>query len=304
MDVKKEIELFLEKLRYGKNFSSHTIRNYRIDLLSYEEMQKEILTKESIREYIAFLYGGGLAKRTVARRVAALRSFVKHLFQEKKLKENPFLFIGSLKLDKPLPRTLTQQEVREFLETPDTKSYLGFRDRAIFELFYATGIRVEELCQLNRKDIHESEKLLKVRGKGGRDRLVPLTNTSFSFLAKLLSHPERYLDGKKHRRQKDSDAIFLSSRGTRITPRSIDRLCDYYKKVLGSALSITPHVFRHSLATHLLENGMDLKLIQEILGHKSLSSTTIYTHVSNKLKHEIYHKTHPLARETEDTLPK
>ncbi|MBS0586062.1 MAG: tyrosine recombinase XerC [Verrucomicrobia bacterium] len=297
MELQKEVDLFLEKLRAGKNFSTHTIRGYRTDLYSYYAFAKDTFTKESVRSYIASLYEKNLIKKSVARHIAALRSFAKHLLALKIIQENPFLFIGTPKLDKSLPRVLTVAQVKEFLEMPDTKTYLGFRDRAIFELLYATGIRVEELCKLNRTDFQKGQYLVKIEGKGGAARIVPITKTASSFVEALLNHPERYLDGKKHRKQKESRAIFLSSRGTRITSRSIDRLCEQYKKELGIALPITPHVFRHSIATHLLENGMDLRLIQEILGHKSLSSTTIYTHVSHRLKHEVYHKTHPLARE-------
>ena len=178
-------------------------------------------------------------------------------------------------------------QVIQFFAAPDLKTYIGIRDRTIMELLYATGIRVAELCNLNKQDIDLRNRTLKVTGKGNKERNLPLTKTAVHWIEKTLTHP--------HRRVKDKKALFLARFGTRLTPRSIDRLFVTYKHLSSIAIPLTPHTLRHTIATHLLENGMDLKTIQQILGHTNLATTTIYTQVSTKFKQETYEKSHPLA---------
>lgn len=290
-----ELESFLYHLEVVKGVSNHTIRNYEIDLRYYFTFSKGKLTLEAIRGYLAQMQREQKSKRTVARRLSSLRSFCKYLVKEKFLKEDPTLEIGTPKLGRPLPKILTFQQVLDFLEAPDLSSPLGVRDRTIMELLYGSGLRISELCALDRKDVDLKERMVKVKGKGKKERIVPLTSVSAEWIQKYLHLPSRYQDGKMHRREVDKNAIFLNRWGERLTVRSVDRSFHLYRQKVGLALELTPHTLRHTIATHLLENGMDLKTIQEILGHKNLATTTIYTSVSTKLKSDVYHRCHPLA---------
>ena len=212
--------------------------------------------------------------------------------RKKFIKENPSIEIANPKLDKPLPTFLQYEQITQFFSTPDTKLFLAFRDRCIMELLYSSGIRVSELCQLNRSDFDPHSLWIKVKGKGSKERIVPLTKAASDWLKKYINHPERYLDGKKHHKERDKNAIFLNRWGERITTRSVDRMFKYYNKASGIAIKITPHTLRHSIATHLLEKGMDLKTIQEILGHSTITATTVYTAVSSTLKQRAVKEFH------------
>ena len=178
---------------------------------------------------------------------------------------------------------------------PDLTSYLGFRDRCIMELFYSSGLRVSELIDLDRCDFDKANLLLRIKGKGKKERIVPITKNAKQWIENYLSHPERKLDTNDHLAQVDRKSIFLNKLGTRLSPRSVDRKFDKYLKTSGLAGKITPHTIRHTIATHWLENGMNLKTIQMLLGHSSPVTTTIYAQVSSKLQKEVYDKTHPRA---------
>lgn len=293
-------EAFFSYLKNIKDVSEHTLRNYKIDLdgfFTFYNPQQEI-DVACIRKYLAYLYDKGLKKRSIARKISSLKSFFKFLLINKKIKQNPLNEIHSLKLDKPLPISLSYEEVNHFLTQPDLEDFLGVRDRAMLELFYSSGIRVAELVALNKEDIDVSKRMMRIKGKGKKERIIPLTQTSISWLTKYLGHPERNLDGNKHKKEKDNKAVFLNRWGKRITTRSVDRLFRSYLLQSGLAQDITPHTIRHTIATHWLENGMDLKTIQQILGHSSLMTTTIYTKVSTRLKKEVYDKTHPFNKKT------
>ena len=203
--------------------------------------------------------------------------------------------IESPRLDKTLPVSLSYDQIQRLFDMPDTGTYLGFRDRCIMELFYSSGLRVSELVLLDRQDFNPAELLLKLKGKGKKERIVPITDNAAEWISAYLCHPERTLDGSLHLAQKDSEAIFLNRWGERLSPRSVDRKFDLYLKQSGLAGKVTPHTIRHTIATHWLESGMDLKTIQLLLGHTSLNTTTIYTHVSPKFKREAYDKAHPRA---------
>jgi len=193
-------------------------------------------------------------------------------------------------LAKTIPTPLTPEQIGRFFEQPDTQNYLGFRDRCIMELFYSSGLRISELVGLNRKDIDEANRLVRVRGKGKKERVIPMTQQAVTWVKRYLEHPERRFV------EVDREAIFLNKWGKRLTARSVDRQFEQYLKQSGLAGKITPHTLRHTIATHLLEKGMDLKTIQTLLGHSSLATTTIYTQVSSRLKREVYEKAHPLAQ--------
>lgn len=297
---------FLNYLRVVRNASEHTLRNYRLDLEGFGKFfQKEILKQEvqfsvadigkrAIRAYLAELAAKSATKKTVLRRLSSMRSFYKFLIKEKLLEHNPLDEIESPKLEKKIPPSLTYDQVMHLFNQADTGSYLGFRDRCIMEIFYSSGLRISELAGLNREDFDERNFRLKVMGKGKKERVVPITKTAAKWLSDYLGHPARHLDGDDHKSQVDAKAIFLNKWGKRITVRSIDRKFEEYLKASGLVGKITPHTIRHTIATHWLEKGMDLKTIQVLLGHRSLATTTIYTQVSSRLKREVYEKSHPL----------
>lgn len=288
-----------------KNRSVHTIRNYSLDLKTFCDELKDIdiaqIDKKLIRNYIQSLYEKNLQKRSILRHIATLRSFFRFLQKEKILVNNPMEEISSPKQDKTLPNPLTYSQIEHLISLADTQCYLGMRDRCIMELLYSSALRVSELAGLNRSDFDRENMLLRVRGKGKKERIVPVTKNASDWLATYLEHPTRFQDEEDHKAQEDELAIFLNKWGNRITTRSIDRNFKAYHQRSGFSNKITPHVIRHTIATHWLEKGMDLKTIQVLLGHSNLSTTTIYTKVSNQLQKEVYKKSHPLEIKKEES---
>lgn len=300
MSLQNNIHKFLEHLEVVRGVSPHTLRNYRLDLKAFLTFAKNApVDKRLIRSYLAHLNMRGVSKRTALRHLSALRSLFKYLMKEKKIQENPAAEISSPKLDKPLPKALSYEEVEALFNQPDIETLLGFRDRCILELFYSSGLRISELAGLNRGDFDFPARALRVRGKGKKERLVPITKNVAKWIQDYLKHPVRFEKDKPHM-QKDPEAIFLNKWGNRLTTRSIDRLFKGYLRKSGMAARVTPHTIRHTIATHWLEKGMDLKTIQVLLGHSSLSTTTIYTRVSTKLKQDVYLATHPRAKKSVD----
>jgi integrase/recombinase XerC len=281
-------ERFLNHLRLAKGVSEHTLRGYRTDFRSFGAFTKEeLITKRLVRRYLAHLYELKSSNRTVLRRLSALRSFYKYAMREKLCSENPLEEIESPKKEKRLPVSITYEQLQVLFAQPDVSDYLGFRDRVIMELFYSSGLRLSELTGISRKDFDAKNQVITIFGKGKKMRQAPITETACQWILDYLKHPAR--------EEKDPQAIFLNKWGTRLSPRSVDRNFAAYLKKSGLSESITPHTIRHTIATHWLEHGMDLKTIQLLLGHTSLSTTTIYTHVSPKLKREVYERTHPRA---------
>ncbi len=292
-------EPFLFHLKNIKNSSEHTVRNYTLDLKSFKKFldgfPSDEIDRKTIRAYLAQLHDEKLAKKTVARRMSSLRTFFKYALAEGKISQNPIAEIDTPKIDKYLPTSLNYDQVVHLFEQPDVSSYLGIRDRAIMELFYSSGLRVSELVAMDRGDIDFSQHLMKIKGKGKKERIVPITRNAASWIKNYLDNPLRELADKEHQPEKDPNAIFLNKWGTRLTTRSVDRQFQTYIQRSGLAGKATPHTIRHTIATHWLENGMDLKTIQLILGHESLATTTIYTQVSTALKRKVYEKSHPRA---------
>lgn len=292
---------FLNHLKNVKNSSPHTIRNYSIDLnsfasfLSTQNVLWDDLSRKDVRTYLSLLHEAHLSKKTVARRLSSLRTFFKYAISEQLIVTNPMEDVETPKLDRHLPVSLTYEQVIHLLEQPDTSSYLGFRDRAIMELFYSSGIRVSELLALDKYDIDFEQNLMKIEGKGRKERIVPITQNAALWIKNYLDSPLRLISDKEHQPEKDPHAIFLNKWGTRLTPRSVDRQFKIYIQRSGLAGKATPHTIRHTIATHWLENGMDLKTIQLILGHESLATTTIYTQVSTALKRKVFEASHPRA---------
>ena len=300
------VDKYLNYLHTVKNASEHTLRNYGLDLQAFQAfVEKEILKaegltlekidKRTVRAYLAALAAKKATKRTILRRLSSVRSLFTFLCKERLVAHNPLDEIESPKLDKRIPPSLTYDQVMRLFEQPDPSSYLGFRDRCIMELFYSSGLRISELIGLNRLDFDERSFRLRVKGKGKKERVVPITRTAAKWITDYLSHPARNLDSNEHKAQIDEQAIFLNKWGKRLTVRSVDRKFEEYLKASGLVGKITPHTIRHTIATHWLEKGMDLKTIQVLLGHSSLATTTIYTQVSSRLKREVYDKAHPLA---------
>lgn len=285
---------FLDYLRVVRNASEHTIRNYQLDLQAFETYLQGVsldkIDKKTVRGYLSQLNLKQIKKRTILRRLSSLRSFFKYLMKEELLAVNPMEEIESPKLEKTIPQSLSYEQVERLLAQPDITTYLGFRDRCIMELFYSSGLRLSELIGLNKPDFDATNLTLRVRGKGKKERVIPITKNAAGWITNYLNHLER--------EEADRQAIFLNKWGTRLTVRSVDRGFKNYLLQSGLAIKITPHTIRHTIATHWLEKGMDLKTIQTLLGHSSLVTTTIYTQVSPKLKKEVYERTHPSAQET------
>ncbi len=301
MDFSVAAETFLNHLKLAKGVSEHTLRGYSLDFRSFslfagdEAKQLGTISKRLIRRYLAHLYETKASTRTVLRRLSALRSFYRYAMREKMVQENPLEEIDSPKKEKRLPVSITYDQVQLLFAQADLSSYLGFRDRAIMELFYSSGLRLSELVGLNRRDFDQRNQVLTIYGKGKKMRQAPITETAAKWLLDYLNHLERHVENKEHDAEKDKEAVFLNKWGRRLSARSVDRNFAAYLRATGLSEKITPHTIRHTIATHWLEHGMDLKTIQLLLGHTSLATTTIYTHVSPKLKREVYDKAHPRA---------
>lgn len=301
-DLNGCIENFINHLKVFRHASVHTIRNYLIDLGNFAQFLEakkcplEKVDRKVMREYISQMSLSGLKKRSLQRKISTLRSFFKHLTKFCSLPQDPMELIEPHKQAESVPKALTKEEIELFFNLPNLETYLGLRDRVIFELLYSSGLRVAELQGLNIDDIDFSSRLIQVTGKGNKNRIVPITENCSHWLKKYLNHMERHLKTAEHEACLDEEAIFLNRFGKRITTRSIDRLFKDYLLKSGLPAKVTPHVIRHSIATHWLENGMNLKVIQEILGHESLATTQIYTKVSKKHKQEGYAKAHPLMK--------
>lgn len=321
MEFFKAACIFLKNFVTLKNASIHSLRGYATDLNAFQKFLHEYweledptsiqfkdltvketasfplkqVTKQTIRRFLSHLYENQMGSKTIMRRLSSLRSFFKFARQSQWIDSNPMEDIDSPKREKKLPVSLSYEEVLRLFSQPDISSYLGLRDRAMMELFYSSGLRLSELVGLNRNDIDLKGKMMRIFGKGKKQRNVPITTTAAKWVSQYLEHQMRYADTSLHKQEKDPKAVFLNRWGSRITTRSVDRSFRQYLLQSGLSESITPHTIRHTIATHWLEKGMDLKTIQMLLGHTSLATTTIYTHVSSKLKREVYDQTHPRA---------
>ena len=298
------ISKFLEHLTHERNMSPHTLRNYASDLaqfrehLSSIEKRPDVDVKEidrlTIREWMASLHNDH-KKTSVARKLASLRTFFQFLIREGIVDVNPAKLVATPKIERKLPNHLSMEDAVRFIETPDTNTDLGRRDRAIIEFLYATGIRVGELVNINLKDIDFRERLVRVTGKRKKQRIVPFHAHALQALMLYLSETRPAFLNNAPAAERDSQAVFLNYQGTRITTRSVGRMIDKYIKQCSDIHNISPHSLRHSFATHLLDQGADLRDIQELLGHALLSTTQIYTQVSMEKMIAVYDKAHPKA---------
>jgi len=287
-----QIARFLVYLQAEKNSSEHTIKNYSIDLRSFFSFMKDVSIEKidylEIRRFLASLNEKGFSKSSISRKLACLRSFFKFLVRENHLKENPTSSISTPKKDKKLPLFLEEKEVFNLLEAPQAQSKIEKRDKAILELLYSSGIRVSELVGLNIEDVDFFGEVLRVRGKGKKERLVPAGSKALNAIRDYLSFRG---DGQGSGR----GPLFLNKGKTRLTDRSVRRVVLKYARRIALNKNISPHVLRHTFATHMLDRGADLRSVQELLGHENLSTTQIYTHVTTKRLKEAYDDAHPRA---------
>lgn len=289
--MERQIEKFIRYLDIEKNYSRHTILNYRLDLEDFDRFLGaqaiENVDYLTLRKYLALLKEKNLASRTVARRLATLRSFFKFLNREGYLKANPITSLCSPKQEKHLPSFMTEEEVTRLIQSAfakDAKDERGMRDRAILETFYSTGIRISELVGLDTEDVDFIGGIVKVLGKGRKERIVPIGEIALSAI-------KAYLD----KRKKESDVLFLNKNNTRITDRGVRDIVKKYIKLASIRQGVSAHTFRHSFATHMLNHGADLRSVQELLGHANLSTTQIYTHLTTEKLKSVYDKAHPRA---------
>ena len=295
-NLTEQVEDYLRYSQIERGLSANTITAYKQDLSSFINfLQKENLsswpTKAiDIDAFLAEQRDQKKATSSISRLISSLRKFYQWLVRQNIQKLNPMLEIDSPKKRRPLPVALTTVEVTDLLKQPDIKKKLGLRDRALLETLYATGIRVSELINLKFTDLHEELKLVKVFGKGSKERLIHISKVALSWID---SYKEKVRDPLILKVGKNTDFIFLNSRGGSLTRQAVWQIIKHYCKLAGIQKNVTPHTLRHTFATHLLENGADLRVVQEILGHSDISTTQIYTNLSQKHIIQVYEKTHP-----------
>jgi integrase/recombinase XerC len=301
--VKELLKEFLAYLRLNRNASAHTVRAYESDLSQYliflgklrdrwvSDLTPEDVTADSVRAHVAELGRLGEARSSVARKISALRTFTRYLRREGYIHHHPTALTVAPRREQTLPVHLSEQEMVELLEQPDASQPLGRRDRAILELFYASGLRLSELESLDLESVDLSGRMLRVMGKGRKERMLPFNQAAERAIRAWLRDRARV--ERRTKSEQRRAALFVNARGTRLSGRSIDRLLRKYVAQFSPRTGISPHALRHSFATHLLQRGADLRAIQELLGHARISTTQRYTHVNTAQLLDVYRKAHP-----------
>jgi integrase/recombinase XerC len=318
------LKAFLQFLRLNRNASAHTVRAYESDLSQFLDhaaglaaikraaLEPPHLDRAALRSFLAELHKRGLSRASAARKLAAARTFLRYLRREGMIDDDAGAMVPTPKRDVRMPVHLSEQEMARLVTAPALDGPLGRRDRAILELFYASGLRLSELAGLDADDVNLSAQMVRTLGKGGKQRIVPFNKSTAlairSYLkdrellvrererpAKAGRYDSRNTSGSIRVRADRAEPLFVNYRGTRLTVRSIDRLVRRYAASCGVRLGVSPHALRHSFATHLLQRGADLRAIQELLGHARLSTTQRYTHVNTAQLVEVYRKSHPRA---------
>ncbi|MCX8034534.1 MAG: tyrosine recombinase XerC [Thermodesulfovibrio sp.] len=292
------INNFLKHIKIQRGDSPHTLRAYKNDLkefFNFAKIELEKIDTMVIRGFISEQILKGNSKTTVSRKLSTIRSFFSYLYNEGIITINPARVVSSLKIKRKLPKFLTVDDTFKLVEAPSEDKFTVQRDRAILELLYGCGIRVSEMCSLNLEDIELKDGFIKVRGKGNKERIVPTGQKAKEALKKYLAI--RQILKIKKNFSSDETPLFINNRGNRLSDRQIRRIVLKYAKAIGLQDKIGPHTLRHTFASHLLMEGADLRVIQELLGHSSLSTTQIYTHLDLKYLIEIYDKSHPLTKE-------
>ncbi len=298
-DVNKSLQLFKEYLQIEKNYSEYTIVHYEQSIEDFFLfMNRETIlnltdvTYSDVRLYLTELYKKQYARRTVAKKISTLRSFFNFLLREKLISQNPFILVSLPKREQRLPHFLYEEELEKLFRVSDVSTCLGQRDQALLELLYATGIRVSECCKLTLQDLDFSTGTVFVHGKGNKQRYVPFGSYAEQALTNYISK------GRKDLLKKASvhtNHLFLNFRGGPLTTRGVRVILNNMIKKTSSTIHISPHILRHTFATHLLNEGADMRSVQELLGHESLSSTQVYTHVTKDHLRNIYKSSHPRA---------
>jgi integrase/recombinase XerC len=306
----EQLREFLDYIRLNRNASAHTVAAYESDLSQFiafagqergtrAALEPKHLDLQLIRGFLAELYRQGQARASVARKVSALRTFVRYLRREGWIDSDPAALAVAPKREQKVPAHLSVDEMSTLLDAPDASTPLGRRDRAILELFYASGIRLSELVALDLEDVDLAGRMVRVMGKGRKERIVPFNQKAAAALKAWLRDRFALTQGVPRRSTaKAGDALFVNARGGRLTGRSVQRLVARYVASCSTRFGISPHALRHSFATHLLQAGADLRAIQELLGHVQLSTTQRYTHVNVAQLLDVYRKAHPRARKS------
>lgn len=293
--MKKLVNEFINYLEYERNYSNNTILAYENNINKFvlylnDNSINDInnVDYSVMRNYLNYLYKLNYTSKSICRHISSLRSFFKYLMSENKIKNNPTTLISNPKVLKKLPKYINYEDIEKILNTPDLKTDIGIRDALILELLYVTGIRVGELVNIKLKDININEKNIKILGKGNKERIIMFGSRALDLLNKYMKIRNNFI-------KYDNDYLILSKTGRQINTREIRYIIDRISKQAGIDMNISPHTFRHTFATHMLNEGADLRSVQELLGHENLSTTTIYTHLSNEKLRKEYLNAHPRA---------
>ena len=297
---KKFIEGFKSYLSVEKNFSEHTLNAYCSDIVSYilwlDNISCVDVDFNKLREYLHFIQRFDYKKTTIARKTASIRTFYKYLFRERYIDSNPAISLSAPKRPKSLPKFLTSSEIEKILNNIKIDTPAGFRNRVILELLWATGMRISELSNLNFGDLNIDENEIRVFGKGAKERIVLISDRAKQYLVQYISTVRRLLaPGYNIGEINDNSPLFINNTGFRLQNKTIRTAINDVVAKIELPKKVTPHVFRHSFATHLIENGADLRVVQELLGHAGISNTQIYTHISMKHMQDVYENAHPHA---------
>jgi integrase/recombinase XerC len=294
------LDNFLDYLKSERRFSALTVKSYKIDLSQFieylettsqsDQVEPNYVDKDDIRRFVEELYINGLAKRSIARKISAIRSFFKYLKRTFHFDDKAISNIRTPKLEKPLPVVIDESQIRKIMDLPPDDTFQGLRDRAILELFYGCGMRLGEMISLKMKQIHLNANYIRVEGKRNKERILPLGKHAALALKNYLQERE------KIKIFEDKENVFVSPKGKKLYPLAIQKMVKNYLAQVSEQEHLSPHVLRHSFATHLLDRGADLFAVKELLGHSSLSTTQIYTHVSMDRLKNIYKKTHPRSK--------
>jgi len=296
----KELDKFIEYLKVEKNYSEYTIKNYDIDIKEFIEYCDsnnidlyKIVYKE-VKSYLSYLFNKKYSSKTISRHISALRSFYSYLYSNRLVEKNIFKSISLPKKEKRIPKYMTSEDIDIIFNIPDITSPLGQRNRLILELLYGTGIRVSELCNIKISDIDFNKKSIRILGKGSKERIVFYGDVCKDILERYINEGRIILLNNKH----NEYLIVGAYKETKISTRSIELIIDNIIKKAALKKNITPHVLRHTFATHLLNEGCEILIVKELLGHSSLDTTGIYTHVSNERLRKIYLDSHPRAKKS------
>jgi integrase/recombinase XerC len=303
---------FLTFLKLNRNVSPHTLRAYDTDVTQFlahlsgrherpgSELAVMHFDTDGVRGYLGELHDRGNSRASTARRLAAVRAFAKYLVRDELLPDDPTALVGAPRKERTLPAHLGSEDMGRLLEAPDVSTIAGRRDRAILELFYASGLRLSELVGMDLEDLNLGGRVVRVKGKGGKERLVPFNPKAAEAMRQMLTDRQNSkfeVQSAKRTRGPARTPLFLNLRGRRLTTRSVDRIVRRYVREAAIATGISPHALRHTFATHLLQAGADLRAIQELLGHARLSTTQRYTHLDVGRLQEVYKQAHPRARQ-------